>query len=600
MKVTIFKDVKSTKAPHHIQLATALSRIQRGKSKDLIHEIREGNKEKKLELPVVCFSGEFSSRADEALFEHSGYIVLDFDHVDVEATKTALATDDYIYACWVSPSGDGIKALVRITNPERHRDHFRALTAYLSRQHGLEVDETGINESRACFESYDPDIIIKDDYKRFGHFTTEHAEAQVPTNDAYSYTDYMKLNLAARMIRNAKDGEKWATLNKAAILCGGYIAAGRMEEEEVLRVLFREIEKRDIDSDDHAKQTIISGIEKGKALPIKDIIDSEKSVQRELLINDGDMSFISSDDEDFRWIDDYSQGNIEIGLDTGDPTLDEYFRYKKEFVIINGHSNVGKTTMALYLIANATIRHGWKWLIYSSENRTASVKMHLMQFAADRKVENMTYAQRKQAYKWVQEHFTLINNNGIYSYSDIILFMEKVMRQQTLDAVFVDPYNSLRLDMSGSSIGVHDYHYEAASQFLTFSKANEVAVWLNMHAFTEAQRRKGDDGLPVAPYAEDTEGGGKFVNRSDCFLTLHRKVQSPDHTIRKMSELHVRKVREVETGGYPTPLEDPYRMVMNTSHTGFLSWLGKKPLFENIDFQGDTQSAINFSNFLLK
>ena len=600
MKVTIFKDVKSTKAPHHIQLATALSRIQRGKSKDLIHEVREGNKEKKLELPVVCFSGEFSSRADEALFEHSGYIVLDFDHVNVEATKTALATDDYIYACWVSPSGDGIKALVRITNPERHRDHFRALTAYLSRQHGLEVDETGINESRACFESYDPDIIIKEDYKRFGHFTTEHAEAQVPTNDAYSYTDYMKLNLAARMIRNAKDGEKWATLNKAAILCGGYISAGRMEEEEVLRVLFREIEKRDIDSDDHAKQTIISGIEKGKALPIKDIIDSEKSVQRELLINDGDMSFISSDDEDFRWIDDYSQGNIEIGLDTGDTTLDEYFRYKKEFVIINGHSNVGKTTMALYLIANATIRHGWKWLIYSSENRTASVKMHLMQFAADRKVENMTYAQRKQAYKWVQEHFTLINNNGIYSYSDIILFMEKVMRQQTLDAVFVDPYNSLRLDMSGSSIGVHDYHYEAASQFLTFSKANEVAVWLNMHAFTEAQRRKGDDGLPVAPYAEDTEGGGKFVNRSDCFLTLHRKVQSPDHTIRKMSELHVRKVREVETGGYPTPLEDPYRMVMNTSHTGFLSWLGKKPLFENIDFQGDTQSAINFSDFLSK
>ena len=600
MKVTIFKDVKSTKAPHHIQLATALSRIQRGKSKDLIHEIRGGKKEKKLELPVVCFSGEFSSRADEALFEHSGYIVLDFDHVDVEATKTALATDDYIYACWLSPSGDGIKALVRITNPERHRDHFRALTAYLSRQHGLEVDETGINESRACFESYDPDIIIKDDYKRFGHFTTEHAEAQIPTNDAYSYTDYMKLNLAARMIRNAKDGEKWATLNKAAILCGGYISAGRMEEEEVLRVLFREIEKRDIDSDDHAKQTIISGIEKGKALPIKDIIDSEKSVQRELLINDGDMSFISSDDEDFRWIDDYSQGNIEIGLDTGDPTLDEYFRYKKEFVIINGHSNVGKTTMALYLIANATIRHGWRWLIYSSENRTASVKMHLMQFAADRKVENMTYAQRKQAYKWVQEHFTLINNNGIYSYSDIILFMEKVMRQQALDAVFVDPYNSLRLDMSGSSIGVHDYHYEAASQFLTFSKANEVAVWLNMHAFTEAQRRKGDDGLPVAPYAEDTEGGGKFVNRSDCFLTLHRKVQSPDHTIRKMSELHVRKVREVETGGYPTPLEDPYRMVMNTSHTGFLSWLGKKPLFENIDFQGDTQSAINFSDFLSK
>ncbi len=575
-------------------------RIQQGHSKKLIREVRKGHKEKKIKLPVICFSGEFSSRTDEGLFEHSEFIILDFDHVDVKTTKTALATDDFIYSCWVSPSGDGIKALVRLTNPERHRDHFRALITYFNRQYGLEVDESGINESRACFESWDPDIIIKDEYKKFGAFTTEHAEAQTPVNASYSYTDYMKLNLAARMIRNAKDGEKWVTLNKAAMLCGGYIAAGRMEEEEVFRILFREIEKREIDSEDHAKQTIIAGVEKGKALPIKEVINSEKSAQRELLINDGDMSFISSDDEDFRWIDDYSQGKIAIGLDTGDANLDKFFRYKKEFVIINGHSNVGKTTTALYLIANSVMRHKWKWVIYSSENRTASVKMHLMQFATDKKVQDMNYAQRRASYEWVQEHFTIINNNQVYSYSDIILFMEKVMRQQPVDAIFVDPYNSLRLDMTNSNIGVHDYHYEAASQFLTFSKSHDVAVWLNMHAFTEAQRRKGPDGLPVAPYAEDTEGGGKFVNRADCFLTLHRKVQSTDYNIRKLSELHVRKVREVETGGEPTPIDDPYKILMNLSHTGFISWLDKKPLFKSIDLQVDKQKALPFSDFLSK
>ena len=121
-----------------------------------------------------------------------------------------------------------------------------------------------------------------------------------------------------------------------------------------------------------------------------------------------------------------------------------------------------------------------------------------------------------------------------------------------------------------------------------------------MHAFTEAQRRKGPDGLPIAPYAEDTEGGGKFVNRSDCFLTLHRKVQSSDHNIRKMSELHVRKVREVETGGQPTPLDEPYKIIMNLSHTGFTSWLEKKPLFLPIDFQQVKQADIDFSKLLSK
>ena len=194
----------------------------------------------------------------------------------------------------------------------------------------------------------------------------------------------------------------------------------------------------------------------------------------------------------------------------------------------------------------------------------------------------------------MQEHFIVINTKQVYSYSDIILFIEKVLRQKPIDAVFVDPYNSLKLDMKNSSIGVHDYHYEAASEFLTFSKAHDVAVWLNMHAVTEAQRRKGPDGLPVAPYAEDTEGGGKFVNRADCFVTLHRKVQSSDPMIRKMSEIHVRKVREVETGGQPTPLEDPYCVVMNLSHTGFKTRIGQRALFEPIKEQIQKPMPINF------
>ena len=595
MQVTIFKNVFEKENPHHIPLASALERIQSGRSSTTISEVRDGNSEKKKRLPVVCFSGEFSSRRDDALFEHSGFIVLDFDHVDVEKTKKSLATDDFIHSCWVSPSGNGIKALVHITNPERHRDHFRALVTYFEKQHGLEVDQSGINESRACYESHDPNIIIKGEYKKFGAFTSERAEAQVPVNEAYDYTDYMKLNLADRMIRNAQDGEKHKALLQAARLCGGYIAAGRIEEDEAVRVLFREISKRDIDSEQQAKGTIRDGIEMGKQMPIREIIEEEKQAQREMLINDGDMSFVSSDDEDWRWIDDYSQGKIDIGLETGDRDLDRYFLYKKEFVIINGHSNVGKTTTALYLITNSAIRHKWKWIIYSSENRTASVKMQLMQFAMDKKVGDMNYMERKDAYKWVQEHFVVISNDSLYSYSDIILFMEKIMRQQEVDAVFVDPYNSLKLDLKNSGMGAHDYHYEAASQFLTFSKSNNVAVWLNMHAVTEAQRRKGEDGLPVAPFAEDTEGGGKFVNRADCFLTIHRKVQSADYNIRKLSELHVRKVRETETGGCPTPIDEPYRLIMNLSHTGFISWLGQKPLFQAIKYEAPKTMPLNVS-----
>ena len=408
------------------------------------------------------------------------------------------------------------------------------------------------------------------------------------------FTDYMKLNLAARMIRQADDGDKHNMLLKAARLAGGYIAAGRIEEEEAVRVLFREICKRDVESEEAARSTIRQAIEVGKKDPIKEVIDNEQDAKRELLINDGDMSFISSDDEDFRWIDDYANGKIPVGLETGDKNLDEYFRYKREFVIINGHSNVGKTTMALYMMVNSAVRHGWKWVVYSSENRTASLKMTLMQFAVNRRIGDLSYAQRKEAYKWVNDHFTVISNNQVYSYSDIIVFLEKIIRQEDYDAVFVDPYNSLKLDLSGNA-SPHDYHYEAASHFLTFSTTNNVAVWLNMHAVTEAQRRKGDDGLPVAPFAEDTEGGGKFVNRADCFLTIHRKVQAPDHNVKKTTELHVRKVRETETGGQPTPIDDPITFTMNTSHTAFRVSNTGKELFQTIDKEFNNYKQFNLS-----
>jgi hypothetical protein len=591
MRVTIFKDLykKSESDAHLIQISTALRRIKDGDSAATVTAVREGAKEFKKKLPIVLFSGEFEKRNDEALKKHSKFIVLDFDHINVEASKALLATDAYVYSCWVSPSGDGLKALVKISNPERHRDHFRALRTYFNKQYDLEVDESGINESRACFESWDPEIVVNDESAVFGAFATEKSESQVAVSQSDKYTDYQKLNLAARMIRQCSDGDKHATLLRSSRLMGGYISAGRIEEDEAVRVLTREIMKRDVDDEQLATRTIREAIEVGKKDPIRATIDDERKAQRQLLVNDGDMSFISSDDEDFRWIDDYANGKIPVGLDTGDKEMDNYFRYKKEFTIINGHSNVGKTTVALYLMVNSSVRHGWKWVVYSSENRTASLKMSLIQFAMNKQVSSMNHMERKRAYEWVGEHFTVISNKQVYSYSDIIVFLEKIMKQQEVDAVCVDPYNSLKLDMANSSIGVHDYHYEAASEFLTFSTANNVAVWLNMHAVTEAQRRKGDDGLPVAPYAEDTEGGGKFVNRADCFLTIHRKVQHPDHSQRKVTEFHVRKVRDVETGGQPTSLDDPIRFEMNTSRTGFRVFKTQKELYQAVDLQGGKQ-----------
>ena len=575
--VTTIQNIKETENLYYIKLGQALTRIRSGKSKSIVDRVRTGDKAAKLLLPVVFFSGEFKTRTDDGLFQHSGVIVLDFDKLqDLDEVRSQVATDPYTYSMWVSPSGNGIKVLVRIKFPERHRDHFRALSNYFQKQYGLEVDQSGINESRACFESYDPDLVFNEDAQVFAGIMTEKAEAQkLAPAKLKEYTDYRKLAIAARMIQKAEDGQKHAALRNAAVLCGGYIAVGQLEEDEVVRVLFREILRRDIDSEDSARKTIRDGIEHGKHMPINETLEREKTIVKEIELEDMDMDFISSDTDDYDWIEKFVSGEIQPGLDTGNPEFDKYFRYKRELVIFNGHSNVGKTTVVLYLMLNSAVRHGWKWLIYSAENKTALIKVRLMEFLVNRKIDSMTFAERKMAFKWVQENFVIISNHDVYSYKDLILMCEKIRRNQRLDGFLIDPYNSLKVSMSGNNgLSTHEYHYEAVSEFLTYGQANDIAVWVNMHAVTEAQRRKGEDGLSVAPFAEDTEGGGKMVNRCDTFVTVHRKISSPEHHVRTTAEIHVRKVRTQELGGEPTPAYDPFLLRMNSSRTGFTPVIG--------------------------
>ena len=209
--------------------------------------------------------------------------------------------------------------------------------------------------------------------------------------------------------------------------------------------------------------------------------------------------------------------------------------------------------------------------------------MKLMQFATGLPIADMRQEEIKMAYKWVNDHFKVISNSQNYSYTDLMVFGEKLIRQQEFQGYFIDPYNALKIKMSGGAgLSTHEYHYEAASELLTFSNKNKIAVWLNTHSVTESQRIKGPDGLPVAPYAESTEGGGKFVNRSDSFLTWHRKVQHPDYDMRRTMELHIRKIRETETGGQPTAIDNPVLFEMNRENTGFVGKMSREGLFPTI------------------
>jgi len=146
-----------------------LIRIKEGTSKDLVKRIRsEKNKternELKKQLPAICFSGTFNKRNDNALLEHSGLICLDFDGYEKQKAlledKDMLTKNKFVFSAFVSPSGNGLKVLVKIpADAENHQNYFNSLEKYFN---SVYFDKTSKNISRVCYESYDPLIYINE------------------------------------------------------------------------------------------------------------------------------------------------------------------------------------------------------------------------------------------------------------------------------------------------------------------------------------------------------------------------------------------------------------------------------------------------------
>lgn len=166
MKISLFQRANSVKPESTIDIPDFLNNIKYGKWKDLIEPIRiEQDKEKrkilKEQVPAVTCSGTFTSRNQNNIIKHSGFIAIDIDGFN---DKTPIESDIYTYACFRSASGNGLCVLVKV-NPEKHKECFRWIQQHYFNTYGIVVDPAPSNVASLRFVSYDPDLFINEKSK---------------------------------------------------------------------------------------------------------------------------------------------------------------------------------------------------------------------------------------------------------------------------------------------------------------------------------------------------------------------------------------------------------------------------------------------------
>jgi len=175
IKVSKFENIFAKRITK-IELFEELNYIKNGTYKSVISRCRkftssndyDSYKALKIKLPIVTFCGTFKNgRKLENLDNYNNLMILDIDHIDdfgILNIKEKLINDKYILSVWLSPSGEGLKALVKLnSSPEDHKASFNSLKKYYSENYNIELDNSGSDVTRLCFVSWDEDIYINKD-----------------------------------------------------------------------------------------------------------------------------------------------------------------------------------------------------------------------------------------------------------------------------------------------------------------------------------------------------------------------------------------------------------------------------------------------------
>lgn len=151
--------------------------IKSDRYKDQILSVRSSSKDdldkKKRNLDYVTPAGVFEARNKNGLLEPSGYAPIDIDNIGacyINEIKNKLKGDKYISLLFTSPSGSGLKALIKVPQDSDYSDYVEEYYNYLSKNYGIDIknlDKQTKDISRACFVSYDPDAFLNLESKMF-------------------------------------------------------------------------------------------------------------------------------------------------------------------------------------------------------------------------------------------------------------------------------------------------------------------------------------------------------------------------------------------------------------------------------------------------
>ena len=279
-----------------VTLDYVLNEIKTGVHKPLIDKLRkikseENYKKFKQKLPAYALNGAFfDSIKNENFAESNGLFHFDIDHLEnpQETKHFLIKSIPELFALWLSPSGNGLKGLIRIPDDLIHTDDdfkkaYKQIEQHLNSLR-IEIDKSCKDVRRLCFVSHDADIYINRNAPAFlfdvdlWHEQPKAMPESTPQATLSHHDNESRyIQWCTDIILNSVKGEHHNARLRAGKLAGGYTAKGLVNESAITQALLNASDtvsskyNDDNSTVNKERKAVLSGIENGKLSPIEPI-----------------------------------------------------------------------------------------------------------------------------------------------------------------------------------------------------------------------------------------------------------------------------------------------------------------------------------------
>lgn len=557
--VTIYYNGVEDAIGHTISIEEAFERIRTGKSWHLVKKVREAQtkveqNEIKKRLPCVMFSGVFEGRRKNlAIKEHSHLICLDFDRLEgnaLDAKREELKQSEIIYALWTSPSGNGLKALVKITDSDKHMAHFDALLTVFP-----DMDKMCRNVARVCFESCDSKIYVNSDAKVFSKVKVYKVPESVsqmlvgePTTDQERI--FKNLLIWNQKTQQFMDGNRNNFLFRLACSCCRY---GISQDDVAYYLTVNYLPSdSDVASDIAKKAWRIAGKDFGTCQFVNNRLEYKKSGKEVPQQEIPDEIDLQEKIKDVIYAEDIIEDAVNIwknGFESvsgiGVPEVDEHFKIKtKEITLLSGYANYGKSQFLKWYMLMQVILYKRKFALFPPEDCPAEEFYHHLAEMLIGKIctpnisNGPTEDEYRAAIMFLNQYIFFVYPKEAMPTPDHIkgIFLQVIMKEKVC-ACIIDPYNQLSHQYSGEQD--HRYLEGFLGNMTRFSQENNISVIIVAHPTKPS--KLGTKNYPVPDHYSIT-GGSMWANKMDNILIYHRPYHQEEPNSTKC-QFHAKKIK---------------------------------------------------------